>query len=384
MDYRYQLAPYSGKNSRLVCPNCGRREFSPYIDAETGEILDETCGRCNRESHCGYHLTPSEFFRQHPEARPQGDAWRDAPAWLGQQQKPRQRLPLKPQADGPICELPKEYVEKTIRMEPASTFVQFMDTVLDPLIVEGLVFMYNLGVTRSGAAIFYEKDLQGRYRGGKIIQYNPATGHRIKDGTALPVNWIHPLFKKRGYIPEDWTMTQCLYGEHLLAEYPDKPVILVESEKTATLGAGFMPEYVWLATGGKTQLGDKLNVLAGRKVIAFPDIDAMSYWKEYFSQALPLDVTVVDIYEELATEEDRADQIDIADLLISWKAVPEYNNVSIPAYRPGTEHPAEQFRSAVTATVAQYFSSEVLPELDALIVDLDLVPVSIQKIQETS
>ena len=382
MGYRYQLAPYAGKQSRLVCPNCGRREFAPYIDTETGEMLDETCGRCNRESNCGYHLTPSQYFQQHPEARPQDNDWRTAPDWLNKRQTTRKAVLPKP--TGPICELPRETVERTIRMEPASNFVKFLDTILDPLITEGVVYLYGLGVTKAGETIFYQKDRQGRYRGGKVIQYDPHTGHRVKH-TDFPVYWIHQSFQRKGLIPQDWKMTQCLFGEHLLDQYPNQIVCLVEAEKTAVICAGFMPEYTWLATGGKTQLNERLDVLRGREVIAFPDIDATDAWTEYFNSRSDLNVTVSILLEENATEQDRVDQIDIADLLIRWygnhpEAVPAVP--SVPS-QGGTERPSQQYANPVVNEIARFFSPEVLPEVAALIEDFDLVPVSIQRIKPT-
>lgn len=388
MDYRFQLAHYTRTADWLICPNCGKRQLVPYVDTESGEILDPTCGRCNRESNCGYHLPPSEFFKQNPGARPQGDAWREPPTWLkNQSQRPKPvQQPPKPAA--PICELPKEIVEKTILPEPESNFMKFLDTLFDPLIVEGLQFMYNLGVTKNREVIFYQKDIKGRYRGGKIVQYNPALGKRIKNGGGIPVNWVHPLFKKRGFIPEDWTMTQCLFGEHLLAEYPEKPVILVEAEKTAIICCGFMPEYNWLATGGKTQLGEKLNVLKGYDVTALPDIDAVEYWTEYFAKFTGADIKVEDPYGDDATDEDRENQIDIADLLIRWhqtgmpddKPASSVSSVSLVPQEPGMEHPATQYRNPVANEVAKYFSPEVMPEVEALIEDFDLVPVSVSRI----
>ena len=58
--------------------------------------------------------------------------------------------------------------------------------------------------------------------------------------------------KKAGVLQESWTLTQCLFGEHLLKQYPKKVVALVESEKTAVICAGLMPRFLWLATGGKS------------------------------------------------------------------------------------------------------------------------------------
>ena len=52
----------------------------------------------------------------------------------------------------------------------------------------------------------------------------------------------------------------------------------------------------------------------------------------------------------------------------------------------GTEHPEPSFRSdnPVVRDVAKYFSPEVMPEVAALIEDLDLVPISIQRIEPTT
>ena len=86
--------------------------------------------------------------------------------------------------------------------------------------------------------------------------------------------------KKQKLLPGDYNLVQCLFGEHLLKMYPDKVVALVESEKSALIASGVYPEYIWLATGGKSQLSiDKLKVLKGRTVIMFPDVDGYEYWK---------------------------------------------------------------------------------------------------------
>lgn len=71
------------------------------------------------------------------------------------------------------------------------------------------------------------------------------------------------------------------FGEHLLKTHPDKVVVLVESEKSAVIGSAIFPDYVWLATGGKSQMREeKLRVLSGRTVLLFPDADAYAEWKQ--------------------------------------------------------------------------------------------------------
>lgn len=59
--------------------------------------------------------------------------------------------------------------------------MDFLLTILDPAVVEGLIKDYQLGVTSKKDVIFFQLDLNGNCRTDKIMKYNPATGHRIKD-----------------------------------------------------------------------------------------------------------------------------------------------------------------------------------------------------------
>lgn len=60
-------------------------------------------------------------------------------------------------------------------------------------------------------------------------------------------------------LPQEWELPQCLFGEHLLKKYPNKTVALVESEKTAIICSALMPDYIWLATGGKKSAPQTLS-----------------------------------------------------------------------------------------------------------------------------
>ena len=116
-------------------------------------------------------------------------------------------------------------------------------------------------------------------------------------------------------------------------------------------------------------------------MVAFPDIDAVEYWKTYFSTFEGADINVEDLYEGQATEEDIKNQIDPADWFIREAQAGPVSSIPSVPYQPGMGHPAEQFRSKVTQQVAKYFSPEHLPEIDALICELDLVPVSVHKLE---
>ena len=70
MNYKYKLQPYSGRNSRYTCPRCKKHhEFIRYVDAETNQPLADHVGMCNRKDKCGYHYTPSDYFRDNGEIR---------------------------------------------------------------------------------------------------------------------------------------------------------------------------------------------------------------------------------------------------------------------------------------------------------------------------
>ena len=274
MNYKYHLMKYKGPASRLTCPSCGRKRcFAPYVDSND-QIVGEEYGRCDHESSCGYVKYPPA---------PERD-WRNpCPTYLRRESRPAKRIVTKPQpvSDKDVCTIPLDMVQKTVRLSPLSDFCAFLLTLYDKATVERIVREYMIGVTKAGDAVFYQIDLKGRCRTGKVMKYNRETGHRIKDDSVkVPITWVHSLLKQQGVLPQEWELTQCLFGEHLLAKYPDKPVCLVEAEKTAIVCSAAMPEFVWVAVGGKTQLGDKVEVLDGRIIVAFPDIDGYESWKE--------------------------------------------------------------------------------------------------------
>ena len=64
-NYRDILEKYKGKSSRYVCPECMQRNktFTLYIDSETDLHINDSVGRCNRETSCGYHYTPKQYFQ---------------------------------------------------------------------------------------------------------------------------------------------------------------------------------------------------------------------------------------------------------------------------------------------------------------------------------
>lgn len=302
----YHLEKYRTKATRHECPQChDKHSFTRYVD-DDGLPLDPTCGRCDHESSCGYHYPPAQYFKDHPDEKKSEKIF-----------IPKMQMLAKPQK--PLCTLPFSYVQRSASYN--SDFVRFLcglfdHSTLDCPTIKRLGELYALGATKERDVIFWQIDINGKVRSGKIMKYG-ADGHRVKDGSG--VNWVHTKMKKEGLLPDDWELTQCLFGEHLLnlSRNKDKVVALVESEKSALIGAACYPDYVWLATGGKSQLStDKMKVLQGRTVIMFPDVDGYKEWKEKAKAFTFCRVIVSDVLEKHATPEERAAQIDIADWLV--------------------------------------------------------------------
>ena len=357
----YHLQKYNGPSTRYTCPSCGaKHRFTRYVDAY-GRSLHPSVGRCDRESACGYHKTPRDYFAEHPVEREQRPSTAVTP---GPDADRHARLDRASQPQ-PLCTIPLEYVTRSVRPSRDSAFTTFLGTLFDPLVVEMLVVDYRLGVTSDGDVIFFQLDLQGRCRTGKIMKYNPQTGHRIKDpATPHRIDWVHSRLKYAGKLPASWTLTQCLFGEHLLSSHPDKTVALVESEKTAVICAGILPKFLWLATGGKSQLGDKLLVLQGRKIVAFPDVDGFELWSQKLAAYAQLQVTVSTVLQQNASPEDIAAHIDIADWLIR-------ENLS---RHSGLDPESHDRASRVLATILHRVPvpADLQPNLLGLIADFEL------------
>lgn len=370
-DFPYHLEKYKSPRDRYTCPNCGKpRCFTCYV-WDDGTPVGPECGICDHTGSCNYHMPPREYFKIHPEARRTEEDWRKAPDWLKQKQEAQRSVQAPaPQPPRPLCVIPPDIVARSVSHRTKSYLVEFLDSILDPIVVEGLIDEYRLGVTHSRAAIFFQIDAEGRCRTGKMMMYDPETGHRIKDPDKPGrINWVHAVMKRVGQLPEDWELTQCLFGEHLLPLYPDKPVALVESEKTAVICAGLMPRFLWLATGGKQQINaEKFAVLGKRKVTAFPDVDGFTEWTERLYAIPGLNVTIADVLQKEATPQDFLDHIDIADWLLRYK--------TRPMGADGKRH-SKDFLMA-----AKYLFPENLDNVAALIDELGLMFLGAEKIEE--
>ena len=183
---------------------------------------------------------------------------------------------------------------------------------------------YRLGASRDGGVIFWQIDEFDQLRDGKIMHYRPDC-HRDHDRKPT---WTAYLLRKHGQLPKDWNTDHCLFGLHLLMEdarwkMADVKVAVVEAEKTAVIMSEVKPEYIWLATGGKTELNvAKLRPLEGHRIILFPDTDEDSQtYRDWYDVAEAASgvfghpITVSSLLEQRATSAQKAAKIDLVDLL---------------------------------------------------------------------
>ncbi|SEE06085.1 hypothetical protein SAMN04487850_0386 [Prevotella aff. ruminicola Tc2-24] len=186
---------------------------------------------------------------------------------------------------------------------------------------------YQLTTSDDGGVIFWQADRQGKVRDGKIMFYRDDC-HRDHDHTP---DWIVSRMRRQHLsIPADHKSEHCLFGLHLLSPdfYPQvgnapKTVAIVEAEKTAVICSELFPDYLWMASGGLTELNvSKLMPLEDLQLILFPDTDpegtAYRRWHEVAEAASDVfghPVTISSLLEQRATPAQKAAKIDLIEFL---------------------------------------------------------------------
>lgn len=316
MQHRFKLEPHpAGKRTKYQCPACNyRNKFTRYIDTETGKALADHVGRCDRKDSCGYHLPPKDYLSTAGISLP----------------------PAKTAAKQPEPVRPASYHEPELLTKYGSKYTngltEYLLETFGKEATNRLIDRYRIG-TYSQFTVFWQIDLAGRLRAGKLIQYDASRGKRTGGG-----NWLHTKLKL-----EAFTLKQCLYGEHLLHDR-QLPVAIVESEKTAIIASHLVPDMLWLAAGGIDGLkAEKLKVLKGRTVVLYPDLGAFEKWQAIGKELSYLaSFTVSDLLEQEASDEDRAQGLDIADLLL--RELPLYGveeSMTPPLPQEQSSSPAE-------------------------------------------
>lgn len=309
-DYRFHLQKYK-PGSKISCPSCGKaRCFTRYIDDEEEISFPDSVGICDHINSCGYHYSPKEYFHDNPDVLQTGA---ERPPVLK-----RRVMAPKPIQDNSFLPsyIPKDDMMKNLTHYEMNPLFLYLSEIWGEAKTVQLMSRYNVGTSKKwgGSAVFWQVDVKGRIRTGKIMLYDPKTGHRVKEPHSH-VCWVHSELK----LP-DFHLRQCLFGEHLLMKNPTMPVAIVESEKTALIGTVFVPDILWLATGGMNGCfnADTMSVLKDRNVTLSPDLGAFEIWSQKASilSGICQRVAVSDVLEKNATDEQRSRGLDIADFLL--------------------------------------------------------------------
>lgn len=390
-NHRYH---FDKSSKKFRCPACQKKTFVLYVDTLTGNYLPEQYGKCDRESNCGFFQLPppetkclyvpfesiseksekayqikqgsiayylpkatvfeiqpagayvAEYFLQSAASTPnffQSDCKYFTPEGKA---TAVQVTPKKLEKSEQVF-IPTKVFEQTLQPEryESNVFIQnLLSRVPYPVEssdLERVISLYYLGTIAKGemkgAVSFPFIDRLGNVRAVQVKQFDE-TNHTVS------TSWLHSIIARDAYTKPAWleayqrqdSKVSCLFGEHLLAMYPNNPIALVEAPKTAVYGALYfgLPEsqtdWIWLAVYNLTSLNlEKCRVLEGRKVFLFPDLSkdgkAFNLWS---SKALEIEAelrgtrfTVSDLLEREATEAERLAGLDLADYLIQqdWR-----------------------------------------------------------------
>lgn len=347
------LQPYKGKSTRHTCPSCKTKSsFTRYLDGNTGQPIHPTVGKCNREIKCGYHYTPRQYFSDHPELKnnqaksqpsthhfPQLASSQSIPSQQShsntsdsQSRSPQPHRsspqhhprPAQHSANNGLSSIPSEFdhipyklVKKSVSCN--SNFVRFLQQHFTEEQINKTINKYSLGATKNKEVIFWQIDINGKVRTGKIMQYNPDTGRRVKNRSGA-INWVHNKLKYNDPAYANFKLSQCYFGEHLLRMYPNKLVAIVEAEKTAVIGSLIFTNYNWLAAGNLNGLNsDKSKVLEDRYVVLYPDAGCYERWKIKMKQIrndINCQILISDLIENHATPIQSEAGYDIADYIL--------------------------------------------------------------------
>ena len=246
---RYQLPK---KAIKTDCPACGpkhRRTLSRYINTRTGEPLPEAYGRCDRESNCGYHLSP---YHKGPSGLSYAD---EVKQLTGNESLPREWFAVAgkllrkgfnqaniitvicrqegatieqaervvkyivdksstPTLQQPhtnsnavkdelVYSIPDEVFQQSLGHYDRNQFALLLRNHFGPDVADELLKQFHIGTSSywPGACVFWYIDEQGRKRGGQIKLFDD-TFHTAKyvdqnGEKRTKTSWVHSAYARR-------------------------------------------------------------------------------------------------------------------------------------------------------------------------------------------
>ncbi len=352
--YRYTLDPSSKK---FNCPSCNKKRFVLYIDNETNEYVSQKAGRCDREMKCGFHYHAKDYLK---------DNGMSISKYIDKSvvQRPPQRASFIPRRK--VAECGRDFVN--------NEFVQFLLSIFEKNLVQQIIKDYLLGTTNKpwrGSVVFWQVDNHSKVRSGKILLYNRETGRRIKTPYSH-ISWVHKTEKLAHF-----NLNQCLFGLHLLNEFPTKPIAIVESEKSACIMSIVFPKYLWMASGSLSNINDKLlHPILSSNITLFPDLSrenkngetALMLWQKKADTLIKkgYKIQVSDFLYNLANIEELEEGLDIADYFIQ-----DLKKKHLTVEQPQNQTSQERKLLTQKEKILDIFRKRN-PTIDKLIADFDL------------
>jgi hypothetical protein len=296
--YKYTLT-----NSRRVdCPFCGKRsKYSAYINTQTQELAPVEFGMC---SSCRNSKRPPDNYIS-------GESTKLGENDIGYFEADKVHIGMINQFNRATSDV-------------SNAFLDGLRTIFGYERVKWVIELYKLGCFqdaydgRSSAIVFPYLYTDTHCCTGKLMWFGDNL-HRIKEGKKQYPRFLHNLiytddrgfkFNLNDYDEDDrlisFKLKMCLFGHHQIINDKQKTICLVESEKTAIVMSIVLPEYIWVASGGKTLIQDyKFLFFTGRKCLVFPDLseddNVWSYWSEKlngYNRKYGYNFEIVDYYSE--------------------------------------------------------------------------------------
>ncbi|WP_124641618.1 DUF6371 domain-containing protein [Amniculibacterium aquaticum] len=314
--YQYSLDPSSKKH---ICPQCHKKRFVRYIDNESKELLPDEFGKCDRLDECNYHLNPFKAGYGKKEFTPY-------------QRRFKQPKPFKPQ-QREVFYFDFETFKKTLQGYDENTFVNNLLKYYPLDEVTEVIERYYLGTDLiTGAVTFPFIDELNRVNAIQVKGFD-------EDNHTTSTTFLHSIIERNVKPTPEWLLKyksqdkkiNCLFGSHLLKQYPNAKIGLVEAPKTAIICTLFFKHFeplkdiIWLAVYNKSSLSfDKIKALQGRFIYVLPDLSkdggTFKEWetkvKEHQKQLHGAKFKMIDLLERIATQEEKDKGSDIADFLI--------------------------------------------------------------------
>lgn len=255
------------------CPKChAKKHFTRYVDAVTGQEAGDIYGICDNTIKCGYKMYPTS------------DLLPGGTSVLVDSKDMMSEFLFDREDDYASC-IPPERVLEYMKNYESNKLYQYLITLFDEHRVMSAMWKYRIGTmdyySWKGCMIFWQIDRDYVVRTGKIMEYNSSTGKRVKGNDSSDGTPHVTFFHCREY--PDYNLQQCLFGEHLLNEYPTNlEVNIVEAEKTALACSIKNPKKIYLSVGGIQNIRERtMRVLADRRIVFHPDKGkAYNTWKK--------------------------------------------------------------------------------------------------------